>query len=94
MYVSIANGGSFQSRFWDKELIGTIYFSLEKVDIITLVRADITLKRVAITIGRADNHPNQPDITLEKIDVILERVDIALERVDHSGNGWYHPKLG
>ena len=46
--MSIANrGGLFSICFWDKELIGTIRFSLEKIDII-VGRADITIVRVDI----------------------------------------------
>ena len=44
MYVSTASGGSFP-------MIGTIYFSLERIDI-TLERADIILERADITLER------------------------------------------
>ena len=53
-------GDLFMICFWDKELIGTIHFSLDKVAI-TLTRADITLDMI--------------DVTLEKVDITFERVD-------------------
>ena len=40
------------------------------------------------------NHSFSKPRSLEKVDITLVRVDIALERIDHSGNGWYHTKLG
>ena len=46
MYVSTVSEGSFPMS-----MIGTIYVSLERVDI-TLERADITLERADITLER------------------------------------------